>query len=103
MFDDFATGDGWVGHRCIACDQDKPTAIYAIRYRYSNDTDLIARTCPVHREPAQFARPRRSACIRTARSDGALIIVRTDDAVAAFALVDADPFNEVGVIGARGS
>lgn len=74
-------------------------AIYAIRYKYSNDTDLIARTRPVHRE---YLRSLHDQGVLLASgplgSDGALIIVRTDDAVAAFALVDADPFNEVGVI-----
>ncbi len=74
-------------------------AIYAVRYTYSTDTDLITRTRPVHREYLHSLHDQ-GALLASGPlgSDGALLIVRADDAPAALALVDADPFNEVGVI-----
>lgn len=74
-------------------------AIYAIRYNYSPDTDLIARTRPVHREYLRSLFDQ-GALLASGPlgSDGALLIVRADDATEALSLVNADPFNEVGVI-----
>lgn len=74
-------------------------AIYAIRYRYSSDTDLITATRPEHRDYLRTLYDAGSLLASGPLGQaGALLLVRADDAPAALALVDEDPFNKVGVI-----
>ena len=74
-------------------------AISAIRYTYVSDSEALAAVRPKHRE---FLKSLFDDGVLLAsgplEGNRALIIVEADDAVAALALVDADPFNQASLI-----